>query len=652
MEFLNDVFMRMMTDRDFSLRKSREDVAAEFEEYLKKLESQFTAYPTDHYHTFTTLASNNQNYRETSHNVNLHLANRISIANLELDKVHTNKFLLCRVITRCCKMASLMTIVEDPEGDAVKIALYNWVKQSDIPLKYRNKLFPVDKVSMLLPIGTKIAIKNPYYKIATDGTPMIRSDNPGEIIIIDQNKKLFNGVKCGNDYFKSGNFASAIGEYSNGISLEPSDVTLLCNRAEAYLKLNKYAKALADVEVALNYQKDNKKAIFRKARALFGLKRYQEAVIILQDLLQKSQDNTDDDTTSTKKSVEQLLKRAEMFDSENRNGQYDYIRIVDEFCERVKVSESNEDSTDWVYEGGPRLDHADFLTDNIEIRSVNNKGRGWFAKCKIPEGTLLMASKAFGVVYVNEAPPSLNLDFSNKIMKEATEIQLITNIAQKLNTEPDFCKEVYKLYAGPGLVPGKKLSKGASHSVDINRIEKILQYNSFGLRDHWHVFDNIGKKSDFKSRVGTGLWILPSYFNHTCVDINVDWFVIGDLMFLRSCQPILKGEELVLSYCNPMSSYEERSSYLKFYDINCECRLCKLERTEDYLKKQQRDNILENYEKSVRDRVVRFLEGISFDISLVKDLKNIIDKLDNLRKEHTELDFYSVGPKSALAMEL
>ncbi|PKY41208.1 TPR-like protein, partial [Rhizophagus irregularis] len=82
----------------------------------------------------------------------------------------------------------------------------------------------------------------------------------------------------GNKYFISNDFAAAVDEYTSGIKLEPHNVTLLANRAEAYLRLNQFGKTLNDVEIALKHEPGHLKAAFRKGKALCGLKRYQEAI--------------------------------------------------------------------------------------------------------------------------------------------------------------------------------------------------------------------------------------------------------------------------------------------------------------------------------------------------------------------------------------
>ncbi|CAJ0894566.1 5165_t:CDS:2 [Entrophospora sp. SA101] len=648
-----------MMDGNMVNEMDREALIDDHERFLEDIERKRN--------NFYKSTSNQMNKGIYQH-VSLELKNRISITDLQLDHVHHGKFLLCRVMAKCGKKVSLMTLVEDPEGDAVKLALYNWIKQSDIPVKYRRGYVPVDEVSKLLPIGTVIIIKNPYYKTTADFTTTLRSDNPSDIVIIDRNNNnLFREIKwstdlekpdkqilsaddfrCrGNDYFISNYFASAINEYSNGIELEPNNATLLSNRAEAYLRLGRFTNAITDLEITLNNESNHPKAIYRMGKALCGLKRYQEAITMLRDFHQKIQSSTDNSTISTRKSIEQLLKHAEMLDLESRNGQYNFINIVDEFCEKLNALTVVNDSE----KIGPRLDHADYLSNDIEIRNVKKKGRGWVAKCDIPEGTLLMVSKAFKAIFAYEVPFSFNIDASSKSMNTGTQNELIAYIAQRLTDEPDLRKEIYKLYSGPDLAPISKRDENALHSVDINRIEKIVKYNTFSLLSYEQVSEYVEGMSLLDvEKNGTALWILPSYFNHACVDNNVSWVGFGDLMILRTSRLVLKGEELVLSYCSSDSPYEERCNTLKdTFGINCQCRLCKLEGSEPSKVKRRRDVILETF-TDIKSQVRMVINNPQLDAShIIHQLEKMIDELHDLRKEHPELNFPSFLIKSALA---
>ncbi|GES82605.1 hypothetical protein GLOIN_2v1627559 [Rhizophagus clarus] len=352
--------------------------------------------------------------------------------------------------------------------------------------------------------------------------------------------------------------------------------------------------------------------------------------------------STDDSIASIKKSTEILLKNAEMWDSESRHGIYDYTKIINEFCEKIEINQGNDD---WICGTGPRLAHADFLIDDIEIHPAKKRGRSWVAKRDIPEGTLLMVSKAFEIVYGNEVPLSYkSIDFTSKTSNTATHSELATRIAQKLLAEPDLCQEVYELYAGPDM---EILSEDLSCSVDVRRIEKIIKYNYFeALEQQWNDIWSAKENSRLTKDRGAGLWILPSYFSHSCVDVNAERLIIGDMMFIRSCRPISSGSELTFNYCSPMGSYEERSYALRLFGINnCSCRLCNLDRSESKKTKLRQASILETYVNSLEPRMKL---SSNFNPSLIKELIKLINELKELRREHPDLEFQSFELKSDL----
>src|ERR1043165_7689977 len=163
------------------------------------------------------------------------------------------------------------------------------------------------------------------------------------------------------------------------------------------------------------------------------------------------------------------------------------------------------------------------------------------------------------------------------------------------------------------------------------KIGRIIKYNSFAA--------NYEFNHEFINFEGVGICILPSYFNHSCVDQNIFWFFLGDLMFVRSLRPIYKDEELVFSYSTQYDDYEERSNYLKIADIDCQCRLCKLDGSESQRIKLKRAQLLKTYKESIKPSLSNIKEP-----SRIQELKEIIDELRGLRMEHPDLDFYSMEP--------
>ncbi|RIA97019.1 hypothetical protein C1645_814683 [Glomus cerebriforme] len=654
-EVLQRLFHQMMVGQP-PTRNSRQEILAN---HKKSLDSMANTEKTekDYTHFFQTHSGPaSRGGPRQFKNVSLKPKNRISINDMQIDNVHTGHFLLCRVIEKCYKLTALSTVIEDPEGDVERLSLYNWVPQSVTT----SRLMSVDQVSKYLPIGTILVVKNPYYKTAADALPMIRSDDPSEIVIINHEIELLKDIKwstkqlqiqpkeqklCisddfhrrGNENFREKNYKLAIDEYSRGIELEPNNSILLTNRAQSYLRLCLFAKALDDSVLALEHNPSHQKAKFCKGKALCGLKRYQEAITVFQEFL-----GTGD--TQNRKSFEDAMKHAQMLDLESK-GIYDYLSIVKEFKEKVQM-QSNEK---WMYEDGPRLKHANYISDDIEVRPIKNKGKGWVAKQDIPAHTLLMVDKAFHIVYVNEVPFGYSMDWMNRSMNSATQIELITCITQKITADPTIGRELYQLYAGPDYPSENKLQDQEALSVNLDRIEKIVKYNAFNPDDIWNFRDKERKNELLKNDKGTGLWISPSYFNHSCLDSNVERIFWGDLMFVRTAHPIKKGEELTFSYVNPMLPGEERLRILKSFDINCRCRLCKIDRAESSQVILKRNELKEHFEKSIRPRASHLLKGSKADHSLIHELEKLVSDLHDLRKSHPNLNFSIFEAKSVLA---
>lgn len=653
MDAFQKMFLQMMLNQQLP-KRSRQEIISKHKEALKNV------IETRNYSFVFQTTQGGPAIRggtRRSKTIPLKPRNRISINDMQIDNVHTGRFLLCRVIEKCYKLTALSTIVEDPEGDVERISLYNWIPQSAAS----SGLISVDQASRYLTVGTILIVKNPFYKTAADSLPMIRSDDPSEIIMVNHDSELLKDIKWttdqiqelpveleeqkifksedfqrrGNENFKERNYKLAIDEYSRGIELEPNNAILLTNRAQSYLRLCLFAKALDDSVLALEHNSDHQKAKFCKGKALCGLKRYQEAILIFQELMKTGD-------AQNKKSFEEAIKHARMLEFESK-GIYDYISIIEEFKKNVQVQSDGK----WICTNGPRLDHADYISDNIEVCPIKNKGRGWVAKQDIPSHTLLMVSKAFHVVYENEVPLGFSFDLINGSINTPTQSELITFITQKIMADPNLGREIYKLYAGPNYRSENKLGDQEALSVNVNRIENIVKYNAFNPDDLWGLAKNPGGETE--GCKGTGLWVLPSYFNHTCLDFNTDRIIWGDLMFVRTICPVKKGEELTSSYIDPMLAGEERLEKLKLFGITCQCRLCKIDRAESPQITQKWKQLDEHFKQTIKPRASKMLKGSRVSPSLIHELEKLVSDLNELRHNHPSLNFHVFEPKSVLA---
>ncbi|KAL2295762.1 hypothetical protein Nmel_017283 [Mimus melanotis] len=90
----------------------------------------------------------------------------------------------------------------------------------------------------------------------------------------------------GNEAFRRGDFALAIHRYSEGLDKLRDKQELYTNRAQAYLKLHEYEKAISDCEWALKCNKNCLKAYFLMGKAHLALQHFPECRQCYEKMLQ------------------------------------------------------------------------------------------------------------------------------------------------------------------------------------------------------------------------------------------------------------------------------------------------------------------------------------------------------------------------------
>ncbi|XP_040181946.1 tetratricopeptide repeat protein 12 [Rana temporaria] len=93
-----------------------------------------------------------------------------------------------------------------------------------------------------------------------------------------ENKALANALKeMGNEAYAKGDYETAIQRYSEGLEKLRDMTVLYTNRAQAFIKLQKYHNAITDCEWALKCDGKCLKAHVHMAKAFLGLKKFEEA---------------------------------------------------------------------------------------------------------------------------------------------------------------------------------------------------------------------------------------------------------------------------------------------------------------------------------------------------------------------------------------
>jgi len=101
------------------------------------------------------------------------------------------KYLLCRVASRPYKQVAIQIIIVSPCGNCLLCSVYNYPVTPSI---FHPTL---DDLDALFPLGTTIAIKEPWVKMSMgDGNKaeMLRVDSPTDIVFIDEPDLILKGV--------------------------------------------------------------------------------------------------------------------------------------------------------------------------------------------------------------------------------------------------------------------------------------------------------------------------------------------------------------------------------------------------------------------------------------------------------------------------
>ncbi|XP_058472385.1 stress-induced-phosphoprotein 1 isoform X3 [Solea solea] len=92
-------------------------------------------------------------------------------------------------------------------------------------------------------------------------------------------------ARSGNRLAASGQYDMAVKCFTDAIKFNPKEFRLFGNRSLCYERMQQHEKALRDADVALSMEPDWIKGLFRKGKALCGLKKYYEASLVYRAVL-------------------------------------------------------------------------------------------------------------------------------------------------------------------------------------------------------------------------------------------------------------------------------------------------------------------------------------------------------------------------------
>ncbi|KAK6858118.1 SET domain-containing protein [Apiospora arundinis] len=496
----------------------------------------------------------------------LHDLKPIAISAMKFETHHRGSKVMLRIRTPPDRINAGQAIVEDEEGTGVLLQMYHLPEESVVPAQH------------IIYLGRICILKEPFFKVTVAGAYSLRVDHPSDLVwMAPDDEAIPDGWRptdpISNDSFRArmeGNkaisanaWAEAERLYSSAINtartIEESRLAHQ-NRSFANLCLGHYENALSDAlkSIADDKPRESEKARYREARALYELGRYQECERKLVVLAQDFPDN---------ESVKAELVRAQARVREQQTGEFPFRHMYTEAAVGIPV-----------------LDRASF-TGPVEIRPSPGRGRGLFTKSAVKAGDLLICEKAFAYCFAGDTQPERRekikvlVDNESKSITIGTQAQLISQIVQKLLHNPESSKKFLDLHHGKYKAVSADEVDGRP-VVDSFLVTKIILANCFGSpRTTRDVFRSLvlnidGKKAE-NSHETSGVWIMASYLNHSCVG-NCCRSFIGDMQIIRATRDIPADTELVFPYQadQRLASHDETQKKLRNWGFRCDCALC------------------------------------------------------------------------------
>ncbi|KAI9085423.1 hypothetical protein K1719_032584 [Acacia pycnantha] len=334
----------------------------------------------------------------------------------------------------------------------------------------------------------------------------------------------------------------------------------LSNRAEARSRLKEFHSALEDCDLALVIDETHFKTLICKGKILLNLNMYYASLECFRVALRDPQANGN---------------------SENLNGYVEKCKKLD-FLSRT----GSLDLSDWVSNGfrGKSPDLAEFI-GSVEIMKSEISGRGLFATKNIDAGGLVLITKAIamersvlgGKDLSEEAQLVMWKNFIDKVTDCVRKCHRTSNLICQLSTgEDEDSLEVpdIALFKPGTELKNKNKNNQPSETEEIDKGELLAILDVNSLTEDSVSANVLGKNNN--EYCGVGLWLLPSFINHSCYP-NARRLHVGDYLIVHASKDIKAGEEITFAYLDPLSTLHKRKEMSMTWGIQCRCKRCKFE---------------------------------------------------------------------------
>lgn len=396
----------------------------------------------------------------------------ITVGALKRGVNHGTKMLL-EVVAPVSMVVSIAALCEDVDGRMLQLACYNFLEDDAC----------IADAQRVLPVGSRLTLLEPYFKMTNSGGLGLRVDNPCNLIISAplhpsiaaatspaQLKDAGNALFTTKDWVGAAEaYTRALGRDEGASSDSSLTVTLLSNRAAARLKLLDFDGALADADSTLALCPTHAKAAFRRGQALLGLHRYSDAAAALATFMSAFEARGE----SADAPMPKLLATARACIAQAR-GTFDHLTLP-----LTPEQQASECIADFI---GP-----------VEVRATRDRGWGLFVTRDVPAGTLLFVESALGFSWEPLGQETTAVDYSRKLSSSGSTYGMTSTLIHAASSSPALRAKLallaWKRTADGGREPGsqpppmQQLRDGSlapyEHHLSAERVTGVTDVNTF-----------------------------------------------------------------------------------------------------------------------------------------------------------------------------
>jgi tetratricopeptide (TPR) repeat protein len=378
----------------------------------------------------------------------------------------------------------------------------------------------------------------------------------------------------GNDAFKQGKYQQALSFYQRALDLclpiEPkAEAIIHANKAACLNFLKKPKDAIECANKALRLDPSYDKAKFRLLQSYIDLAQWDKADGVIDDLkyaLEKDKAPY----------IARLFREKE-------------LELGFDWEEMIRKSFANE-----------AIDlKKDYINMKVEIAAAEKTGVGIIARKPLKQGELIMCQKA--IVYVSakdiaqihtQTTKDARIfdEERNKIIAGGV---LLHKLEEKIKFDPNLKSKILKLASKKNSLLKDIIDREDLYPKDqeVSRetLADIISYNAYQMLG----FDVTQKDGTFV--VSNGLWMHPSFLNHSC-NANAVYFQLNGVFAVRALKPIAEKEEVVISYIEETLFKDKQPKLMDKWGFLCTCEIC-IARNDD--KVEAKNKALREIEESM-----------------------------------------------------